>query len=291
MQAPDSPTSDARMRPKPDDDPAGLHGDRRDKPNLIDGRLLILGSALGCVVLFFIVLGSLRSVEQHVQDSQPQLIWSERAAWHAPAVIRVTLVKPNAANAQYTYNKPRYRDPGFVISTEEEQAVLTCAQFAASPDFADDSSRQGVLQHAVTQNNFYAQYLLATWYELQGDTQTADTLYQQAFTNAPKIIAIRYTDPEGKPIQSLTLDRIEIGCDRVVDEGASLDQRLVLIYPNQTTDKTGRVYLPVYDTTYRPVYLPQPEGYEITYAPNEGWFKLPTHLGTVNATVRKSDPQ
>ena len=255
----------------------------------ISGRLFIFGSAMGCFVLFLIVWVSLRTVEQQVQNSQPVLAWSDRATWHAPAVIRVTLVKPNAANAQYTYNKPRYRDPGFSISPEEEQTVLDCAQLAASPDFSDAATRRGVLQNADTQNNFYAQYLLATWHQYQGDTEAANSLYQETFTNAPKIIVIRYTDPAGKPIQNLMLDRIEIGCDRVIDEGTRLDQRLVLIYPKQTTDKAGRVYLPVYDTTYRPVYLPKPEGYDITYTPDEGWFKLPTRLGTLTAVVRNTD--
>ena len=50
-------------------------------------------------------------------------------------------------------------------------------------------------------------------------------------------------------------------------------------------DATGRVYLPVYDTVYRPVHLPQPDGYDVTYSHSEGWFKVPTKLGTLTATV------
>lgn len=284
------------------------HRDPRDKPNLIDGRLLIFGSAIGCVVLFFIVWGSLRSVEQHIEDSQPQLDWVERATWHAPAVIRATLVKPNAANAQYTYNKPRYRDPGLVIYPEEEKSVYACAELAASADFTNHTTQIDLIQHigsharyasyihhgaqapTISKNNFYAKYLLATWLNLHGDLDNADAQYESAIAGAHKIIVIRYTDPEGKPIPDLTLDRIEIGCDRVTDGGVKLDQRLVLVFPHQTTDKTGRVYLPVYDTTYRPVYLPQPEGYDVTYTPDEGWFKLPTRLGTITAEARKTDP-
>ncbi len=260
----------------------------KDKPNLIDGRLLLAGSALGCVILFFIVWGTIRSVEQHVHDSRPVLTWANRATWHAPAVIKTTLVKPNAANVQYTYNKPRYRDPGFVISPEEEQAVLTLAKLAASPGFTNDTTRRAVLQHARSQQNFYAHYLLAAWHQLNNDPHAADAEYQHAITNAPKIIVIRYTDAQGNPIPNLKLDRIEIGCDRVTNEGTTLDQRLVLIYPHQETDATGRVYLPVYNTTYRPVSLPQPDGYHITYAPAEGWFKLPTRLGTISADISNS---
>ncbi len=261
----------------------------RDKPNLVDGRLLIAGTAIGCVILFFIVWGSLRSVERHVKNSRPDLSWADRANWHAPRVIQTTLVKPNAANAQYTFNKPRYRDPGFVISPDEEAAVLACAKLAANPDFTNDSTRQNVLQQTDSQDNFYAHYLLATWHQHHGNTQRADTHYQRAADLAPKFIVIRYTDPAGQPVKNLQLSRIEIGCDRVTDEGTALDQRLILVYPMLETDPTGRVYLPVYDTTYRPVHLPQPDGYSVTYKPAEGWFKLPTRLGAIPAHVMHAD--
>ena len=57
------------------------------------------------------------------------------------------------------------------------------------------------------------------------------------------------------------------------------------MYPHLTTDDAGRVYLPVYDTVCRPVMLPTPPGYQVTYTPNEGWFKLPSQTGTITATV------
>ncbi len=306
MQDPPPPTPNNPPNPKPGHGPRGLgrgkspnHSPGQPPPQIINhqsqikhsptptisGRQFLAYSALGCVVLFFIVWWTIRSVEQHVHDSRPVLTWADRESWHAPAVIQTTLVKPNAANVQYTYNKPRYRDPGFVISPEEEEAVLACAKLASSPVFTNDTTRRAVLQHARSQNNFYAHYLLATWHQLNNDPNAADIEYQLAITNAPKIIAIRYTDAQGNPVPNLKLDRIEIGCDRVTHEGTALNQRLVLIYPHQKTDATGRVYLPVYNTTYRPVYLPQPDGYDVAYTPNEGWFKLPTRLGTIQARV------
>lgn len=263
---------------------------KRQSPHrTVSGKLLLAGSAVGCVALFFIVWVSVRSVEHHIHDNRPALEWSNRAEWIAPAVIKTTLVKPNAANVQYTYNKPRYRDPEFVISPDEERAVFACAELAtpgSQTSFTDDITRQALLQHAENQDNFYTQYLLATWHQLNGDTSTADDFYQQAVTDTPKIIVIQYTDPEGNPAAGLKLGIIEIGCDRVIDEGQALDQHLVLVYPSQETDTAGRVYLPVYNTTYRPVFLPQVNGYEITYEHPEGWFKLPTRLGTLTATVR-----
>jgi hypothetical protein len=260
----------------------------RDKPNLIDGRLLIAGTALGCVVLFFIVWGSIRSVEHHIRDAQPVLKWAERETWFAPSVIQTTLVKPNAANAQYTYNKPRYRDPGLEISPEEEAAIRACAEVAASPRFADLSNEETFYPLADNSGYFYAKYLLATRYALGDDRKNLSSrFYQEAIDLAPKIIVIQYTDVQGNPVADLKLDRIEIGCDRVTDGGETLDQRLVLVYPSLKTDATGRVYLPVYDTIYRPVYLPQPDGYEVAYTPGEGWFKLPTKLGTINARTTR----
>ncbi len=251
----------------------------------IDGRIIIFASLAGCVLLFFIVWASLRSVERHIRDSRPDLRWADRADWHAPAVIRATLVTPNAAHAQYTYNKPRYRDPGFEISDEEENSVLACADLARFKDFTNDTTRHGVLQHAVADENFYAQYLLATWHRLNNQPTEADACYQRATDLAPNILVIQYTDPAGQPAANLKLDRVEIGCDRVTDEGTKLDQRLVLVYPHLVTDAAGRVYLPVYDTTYRPVHLPEPDSYNIAYTPGEGWFNTASRLGLINAQV------
>jgi len=254
----------------------------------VSGRRLLACSAVGGIIFLFFAWWAFQSVGHHIHDNRPVLTWADRASWFAPSVIQTTLVKPNATNVQYTYNKPRYRDPGLVVSPQEEAAGLACAKLAASPDFTDDPTRLGVLQHAATKDNFYAHYLLGTWLQLNNDPTTADVEFQIAITRAPKIIVIRYTDGQGNPVPHLKLDRIEIGCDRVIDEGTALDQRLVLIYPHLTTDRTGRVYLPVYDTTYRPVYLPQPDGYQITYDPNEGWFKLPTRLGSITANISDS---
>jgi hypothetical protein len=270
------------------DSPTSTKSTRRNPHPVVSGKLVLLGTAVGCGVLFLLVWVSLRSIERRMQLERPAQFWSERHKWVAPAVIKTTLVKPNAANAQYTYNKPRYRDTKFVIAPEEEQAVLACAELAtprSNPDFTDDTTRQALLQLADSHDNFYTNYLLATWHRLHGDTQTADDLYQQAIDDAPKIIVIRYTDTNGNPVPHLKLGTIDIGCDRVTDEGQTLDQRLVLVYPSQETDIAGRVYLPVYDTVYRPVTLPVPDGYTITYSHPEGWFKLPTRLGTLTATV------
>lgn len=254
----------------------------------VSGRLILAGTAVGCVILFFIVWASLRSVEHHLRDNRPILRWQNRADWLAPAVIRTTLVKPNAANAQYTYNKPRYRDPGLTLPPDEERAVLALADLARSPNFPTDAARQGVLQLADTNQNFYAQYLLAALHELHGETDEANAAYQRAINLAPKILVVQFNDPTGQPVPNLKLGRIEIGCDRVTDEGQTLDQRLVLVYPAQQTDPAGRVYLPVYNTTARPVVLPQPAGCTITYTPPEGWFDLPSHVGSITATVTMS---
>ena len=264
------------------DSPASRHHPTRG----LDGRLILAGTAVGCVVLFFVVWASLRSVEHHLRDNRPELHWQNRADWLAPAVIRTTLVKPNAANAQYTYNKPRYRDPGLTLPPDEEQAVLALADLARAPDFSTDTARQGVLQLAGSGENFYAQYLLATLHELNGETDEANAAYQRATNLAPKILVVQYNDPTGNPVPHLKLGRIEIGCDRVTDGGQTLDQRLVLVYPAQQTDAAGRVYLPLYHTTARPVVLPQTDGYTITYTPPEGWFDLPSHVGMITAIVR-----
>jgi len=268
---------------KPGHGPQGLGRDH--PPQGVPGPVMILGSALGCVALFFIVWATLRSVEHHLDASRPDLAWADRAIWTAPAVIETTLVKPNAANAQYTYNKPRYRDPGFAISAEEEQAVLACAE--AARQWSDQSDVYDIPSPIADTAHFYAEYLRATLFSLGDDrNQQAPARYQFAIEKAPNILVIQYTDTDGNPVANLKLGRVEIGCDRVTHEGQTLDQRLVLVFPHLETDAAGRVYLPVYNTTYRPVNLPQPDGYEITYTPDEGWFKTATRLGTIKAQIK-----
>lgn len=269
---------------KPSHGPQGLG---RDHPAQgIPGPVMILVSALGCVALFFIVWATLRGVEHHLDASRPTLAWADRTNWQAPAVIKTTLVKPNAANAQYTYNKPRYRDPGFAISTEEERAVLACAE--AARQWSDPSDAYDLPSSIAHTPHFYAEYLRATFFRLGNDRKKqAAKRFQFAIDNAPRILVIQYTDTTGKPVANLKLGRVEIGCDRVTHEGQTLDQRLVLVYPHLETDAAGRVYLPVYDTTYRPVYLPQPDGYQTTYSPDEGWFKTATRLGLIKAQAKR----
>ncbi len=266
---------------------------------VVSGKMILLGTAIGCVVLFFLTWVSLRSVEKRVHFDRTHLFWADRADWTASSVIETTLVKPNAANAQYTYNKPRYRDPKFVIPEEEESAILTCADLARSDDFASDETREiltrrGVLQHAGTSSEnqpstdpqyFYPHYLLALWHQQSNDPSAAKDYFQQAIDLAPKLLIIEYKNPKGQTLLNLNVGTVEIGCDRVIEEKTKLDQRLVLIYPNQITDAAGRIYLPVYDTTYRPVHLPQVDGYTITYDHNEGWFNIPSRLGLIHATV------
>jgi len=254
----------------------------------IAGKYVLAGTAVGCVVLLGILWVTLKSVEHHIETHRPELEWSQRQDWPTPSVIPVTLVRPNVANAQYTYNKPRYRDPGLTVSDEEENAILSASALAGSTAFTDQTCRDELEKIDSETPTFYTRYLLARWYELNHDTEQAQELYQQAFDLAPKVLILSYTTPKGAPVTNLELDRVEIGCDRVREKGRVLDQRLVLVYPKLTTDSLGRVYLPVYDTACRPVWLPKPIGYTTEYAQNEGWFNLPSRTGLIRATVQQA---
>ncbi len=252
----------------------------------VAGKYVLAGTAIGCVILLGILWVTLKSVEQHIETHRPELVWSQRQDWPTPNVIPVTLVRPNVANAQYTYNKPRYRDPGLTVSDEEQNAIGLASELAGSTTFTEPSCRDELAKLDAASPTFYTRYLLARWYELNYDTERAQELYQQAIELAPKVLVLRYTTPNGESVSGLELDRVEIGCDRVREEGRVLDQRLVLVYPKLATDSAGRVYLPVYDTACRPVYLPKPKGYTTAYTQDEGWFNLPSRTGLIRATVR-----
>jgi len=257
----------------------------------VPGKLILLITAVGCVVLFFVVWATVRSVEKDLRDADRELRWAERSSWVMPAVIGMTMVKPNAANAQYTYDKPRYRDPGFDIEGEAERSAKDAADLADAPGFLDETTVQRLMNTRHEGAGFYTDYLLGVWLDKQGDQAASEDYFQEAFSHAPKVIAIRSLDNVGEPVADLELGPIRIGCDRVTDGGTRLDQTLVLAYPHQSTDSTGRVYLPVFDTTYRPVALPQTPGYEIDYDLSEGWFKLPSRLGSMIATVEPGTAQ
>ncbi|GAB4192641.1 MAG: hypothetical protein Kow00105_06710 [Phycisphaeraceae bacterium] len=252
----------------------------------VAGRYVLAGTAVGCVVLLGILWVTLKSVEQHIESHRPRLVWSQRQDWPTPSVIPVTLVRPNVANAQYTYNKPRYRDPGLTVSDEEQNVILSASALAGSKTFTEPSCRDELEKLDAASPTFYTRYLLARWYELNHDTESAQDLYEQAIELAPKVLVLSYTTPKGEPVVGLGLGRVEIGCDRVREDGRVLDQRLVLVYPGMTTDSAGRVYLPVYGTACRPVLLPKPAGYTTAYTQDEGWFNLPSRTGLIRATVR-----
>ncbi|QDT95886.1 M56 family metallopeptidase [Gimesia aquarii] len=117
---------------------------------------------------------------------------------------------------------------------------------------------------------FYAQYLLGTWYRLNGDLERSTQLLNESLVNAPVVLTQSYKLGNGKPIQGVEIPGIEIECNRV--QNHSLDPSLKMKFVGLITDSNGMVHLPVYDTIYRTFSQSYPVGYYAEFK-NLGWFR------------------
>lgn len=180
-----------------------------------------------------------------------------------------------------------WRNLSFQLDQNEEAAVEECKELAQTYFFTSNDQRKFAqpetrekLEAVLKQyrDNFYAQYLLGTWYQLQGNQQEATRLKNQALKQAPVVLSQRYQLGNGEPAAGVEISQIEVECNRV--QNHSLDPSLKLKFVNLTTDAEGKVYLPVYDTVYRMSSQSYPEGY-FAEIQSLGWFESKSRQGTL----------
>ena len=106
---------------------------------------------------------------------------------------------------------------------------------------------------------FYAQQLLGTWHQMNGNYKEAARLLKESLANAPIVLTQTYQFGNGEPLKGVTIPGITIECNRVKDH--SLDPSLNLQFVSLITDSQGQVHLPVYDTVYRTSSQSYPVGY------------------------------
>ncbi|QDU11053.1 M56 family metallopeptidase [Gimesia aquarii] len=167
----------------------------------------------------------------------------------------------------------------FQIDASEEATINECRKIAQT--YFSMSSYKRIFSQLETRVRleaildehpkcFYAQYLLGTWYRLNGDLELSTQLLNESLANAPVVLSQRYRLGNGKPIRGVEISEIEIECNRV--QNHSLDPSLNLKFVGLITDSKGMVHLPVYDTVYRISTQSYPEGYYAEFK-NLGWFK------------------
>jgi hypothetical protein len=182
-----------------------------------------------------------------------------------------------------------WRNLPFRLSTAEEADLQGCLRLArlvpmivnGVSEFSADSTRQEL--EAILRrnpNHFYAEYLLGLWHDLAGQAEEGREYHARALAHAPVVLVQTYRFPDGQPLRGAALRHIEIECNRV--QGGSIDPSLKLAFYHLTTDETGSVRLPVYDTVYRRASVPAialaPPGLRLTY-PRLGWFAAPSRVG------------
>lgn len=171
-----------------------------------------------------------------------------------------------------------WRNLPFRIDAGEEAAVKECQKLAQSyfytrsdvRDFTLPQTREKLEAILKTYPKlFYAQQLLGTWHRINGNHEEAQRLLKESLANAPVVLTQTYRLGNGKPIQGVPVEQVEIECNRV--QNGSLDPSLNLKFVALITDSQGQVHLPVYNTVYRTNSQSYPKGYHAEYQ-NQGWI-------------------
>ena len=180
-----------------------------------------------------------------------------------------------------------WRNLAFQLDKNEEAVIEECKQLSqtyfhmrSDKRVFNDPETRDKLTAILKQNPqcFYAQYLLGTWYRLQGNQEEAQRLIQQSLEKAPVVLTQTYKLGTGKPAAGIEVSAITIECNRVKDH--YLDPSLNLQYVGLITDANGTVQLPVFDTVFRTSSQSYPEGYQAEFQ-NLGWFESKSRQGTL----------
>ena len=186
----------------------------------------------------------------------PPLVWADRATWHVLPVKRAVLHRDGPAPP---FEGRARKSLEFVLDADEEAWIQSWSGQAQSSDPVGPMGKS---------SHFYASFLAGR--------------YDESFALAPKVIKWTFVDAAGQPMRGFTIGSIRSACARMSD--GVLDDSLRLVFPRLVTDERGDIYLPVYDTVYAIIALPQPDGYQIM-CKLPPWFEFPGRVGTLPPAV------
>ncbi len=217
-----------------------------DPHRALSGRWLVVLT----LSLFLLVPAVTYLAWQMTRGEPPrlELDYDERESWFmqpvSPRPLRYSTFVASETGKEY-------KKTDLTLPPETEHALQRCARLAQTEDFFEDTgARDELLKIAEDpQHGFYAPYLLASWYQANGEQGEHDHWISIAYDRADGALAQRLVDEEGGPVAGYTLPPIAIGYDRVID--GERNAMLVLIYPAPTSESNGFVYLPTFRSVYR----------------------------------------
>lgn len=182
-----------------------------------------------------------------------------------------------------------YKKTDLTLDPVVEQTLQRCVRMAKAGDFFTNTQVRDELigLSAIAANGFYPPYLVASWYQVNGDAEAYERWMRVAFDRAEGALAQRLVTSKGQPVADYRLPPIAIGYDRVTD--GKRDASLVLVYPAPISEPNGFIYLPTFRSIYRLTDPALPPGVDpgvhpigLTLLPQEAlgknqpnWFAVP----------------
>ncbi|MFW6336227.1 MAG: hypothetical protein ACOC3G_03775 [Phycisphaeraceae bacterium] len=261
---------------------------KKDRPNLASGKLLLIATLSLFIIVPAVLAVLVPWVKRDLEQTPRTLPWSDRQEWE-PLPVSPKNLERGMMSAARTDEK--YEDYGFHIPGEAELELMELSRLAHGsegfPAFTSAEARERIEQGRQTLDDrfdFYPEFLLAKWHELQGNDERAMRLYEQSFAHAQAALMRKYVNPEGDPVEGHDAGKIIIGFDQV--ENDKINTNLRLTYPHLKTDALGRVYLPVFKTIYR---IERRD--DLTQPPpvRRDWFVMPGQLGELQRVTVQPD--
>ena len=260
---------------------------RKERPNLASGKLLLIATLSLFIIVPALLAVIVPWVKRDLEQTPQTLHWSDREQWE-PLPVSPKNLERGMMSAARTDEK--YEDFGFHVPAEAELELMELSRLAHGgegfPEFTSEQARERIEQGRQTLDDrydFYPEFLLAKWHELDGDDEQAARLYEQSFAHAEAALLRTYVGPDGEVVEGYDAGEIILGFDQV--ENDKINTNLRLTYPHLVTDELGRVYLPVFKTIYRIERrddLPQPPPVR------RDWFVMPGQLGELQrVTVQR----
>lgn len=218
--------------------------------------------------------------------------WASRRDWKVTSVKETTL---EVRGWRTLIHRGNWRNLPFQLSQEEQADVRTCVQIAqgfrslhnGNSAFMDDKTRRRLEELIQARPGFfYAEFLLATWHQENGEPSKASDLFEKSYQHAPVVLLERFEFTDGRPLPGTRIQTFAIECNRV--RNASLDPSLNLFYPLLATDEAGWIRLPAYDTVFRIDDIAYPSGYDASI-PRLGWFFSPSKVGLLPPIIVRSN--
>lgn len=273
---------------------------KRDKGNLINGKWVLLATLVLLPVVVLTVAMIAHLLTQSLQRNQPPINWHDRQQWVSSPVLNVELEKVGFLNPPGT---TELRDRPFALDEAEESIVKQAAALVHDehdprtpavgngnehvPPFTSENVHTALLALVEKKPTlFYPRYLLARWHDLHDDAEASAAAYEQAMNDAPAALVMRFVDSANQPMPNFHVGTLHLRFARIHD--GQLDDSLVLVYPDMTTDELGQLYLPVYRGAMRLISPPQPTGYRVNY-PHSAWFECVGRIGRLPPAVVLTD--